>query len=601
MTNPVFIAVDIGGTWLKAAAFEPQDFDRTLEGLWPETFQEPGSLGSGSGMEFGMRVAALVRAAAGTRPVAGIGIATPGIVNPAGSGVSKCALHLQPLDDPAWIHTVRQLVNAECVLINDAQAGLCGAAQLHLLPASGTVGFMAVGTGLGFVIWKNGKLWNPGRSLPLLGSVRTPAGSYDEIASASRLAAGHPSGKLDCWLADPACVEERTRYFSNLKAIIGTAATLYQLDRVIVGGGLSGAAQAASFPLEKVLADTIAEFPELDRFPVIQTAVEGNRLNLLGAAALAAGHSVIASGEDLQFDSFTTEAVLRKNLHLEKLGTAEILALMHSEESEAGARLGETFAAMAPMIDEIAESMDAGGRIIYVGAGTSGRLAALDAVELPCTFGSPLGEAAALIAGGSSEALDTIETGAEEDCSSVPDLLLIQPGPLDTIIGISASGSSFFVRSALAFGKSRGSRTIMIREAPDNETSGPFEIIPLRSGSEILQGSTRLKAGTATKRVLNALTTGIMIRRGKVRGSSMIDLHCLNEKLRTRAIRILRDLYGLEEADGRILLEQSGWNLRQAIDGLDKKLADFPRRSSHPLVVLNPIQPIPAATMDVNR
>ena len=209
----------------------------------------------------------------------------------------------------------------------------------------------------------------------------------------------------------------------------------------------------------------------------------------------------------------------------------------------------------------------AGGRLIYVGCGASGRLAACDATELNCTFGLPLHQALALISGGAAEALMTIESEFEEDASSVPDLLLMDPNASDVVIGISASGSAYFVQSALALARSRGCYTVLL-SAQERASVPVDQHIGLMTGAELVTGSTRMKAGTATKKILNALTTSAMILNGKVAGTFMIDLACVNEKLVARAVRIIQTLHGVTAEDARDVLERNEMRLSAALASL---------------------------------
>jgi N-acetylmuramic acid 6-phosphate (MurNAc-6-P) etherase len=171
-----------------------------------------------------------------------------------------------------------------------------------------------------------------------------------------------------------------------------------------------------------------------------------------------------------------------------------------------------------------------------------------------------------LIAGGSADATLTIESDSEEDFSAVPDMILLNPGPLDTVVGISASGTAFFVRSALAYAKAKGARTILIHEAAVEKETFFDASIPLHSGPEIVCGSTRMKAGTATKKALNILSTTAMILLGKVRSGHMIDLDSSNRKLRLRAVRILADLKNLSSEDAESQLRANSWDLPRTLD-----------------------------------
>src|SRR5699024_7087182 len=156
--------------------------------------------------------------------------------------------------------------------------------------------------------------------------------------------------------------------------------------------------------------------------------------------------------------------------------------------------------------------------------------------ELPCTYGFPDDKALAVISGGVSDAAIEIESDFEEDASAVPDMLLLNINSRDVVIGISASGSAYFVQSALAFAKYRGALSVLLQaEFPKEVPRFCHSVIPLYSGSEVVTGSTRLKAGTATKKVLNCISSAIMIKLGKVEGSYMINVACSNKKLVERA------------------------------------------------------------------
>jgi N-acetylmuramic acid 6-phosphate (MurNAc-6-P) etherase len=191
-------------------------------------------------------------------------------------------------------------------------------------------------------------------------------------------------------------------------------------------------------------------------------------------------------------------------------------------------------------------------------------------VEIPCTYGLPKDRVLVVIAGGTADAAMEIEDNFEEDVSSVPEMLLLHIDTKDLVIGISASGSAWFVQSALALAKSRGAYRVLIRAAA-SEHSLPFcdREIPLHSGWEVVAGSTRMKAGTATKKALNFITTAATIRLGKVKGSYMIDVACINQKLVNRAIHILQTLYRVEEPASLELLERHRYDLGKAIRELD--------------------------------
>ena len=233
------------------------------------------------------------------------------------------------------------------------------------------------------------------------------------------------------------------------------------------------------------------------------------------------------------------------------------------------------------------ESLRNGGRLFYVGAGSSGRIGVLDASEIPPTFGAPTHLVQGVLAGGATALHRSVE-GAEDE-ESAGAFALDERGvkPADVVIGITASGQTPFVRGALARAKSFGAKTILLTCNPHlspvvagvspaageiaagtiASTDGDL-LITLPVGPEILAGSTRLKAGTATKVALNVISTGAMIGLGKVRGNLMIDLHTTSTKLRDRAVRIVAEVTQRDYESARGFLEANDWNLRAALEKL---------------------------------
>ncbi len=209
-----------------------------------------------------------------------------------------------------------------------------------------------------------------------------------------------------------------------------------------------------------------------------------------------------------------------------------------------------------------ADALERGGRVVLVGAGTSGRLAVLDAAELPPTFGLDPGLVQARIAGGDVALRRAVE-GAEDDADagerSVEDV-----GADDLVIGVSASGGAPFVRAAVLAARARGARTVGIVNAPNGALARDADVgIIAATSAEPIQGSTRMRAGTAQKIVLNAISTGAMIRLGKTYGNRMVDLVATNAKLRARSERLVRDLAG--DVDARALLEAAGGSVKTAV------------------------------------
>ncbi len=222
---------------------------------------------------------------------------------------------------------------------------------------------------------------------------------------------------------------------------------------------------------------------------------------------------------------------------------------------------------IAAVIDTVAESFRAGGRLIYVGAGTSGRLGVLDASECPPTFGSDPAQVQGIIAGG-DRAMFRAQEGAEDS----PDLGAAQMDDLgvqsgDVVVGIAASGTTPFVRGAVLRARTLGATTVFVACTPlDREFASKLNhCIIAVTGPEIVTGSTRLKAGTATKMILNMITTGANIRVGKTWGNLMVDLKATNAKLQDRSERMLMEVCELSRADAQALLHASGGHVKTAI------------------------------------
>jgi N-acetylmuramic acid 6-phosphate etherase len=265
-------------------------------------------------------------------------------------------------------------------------------------------------------------------------------------------------------------------------------------------------------------------------------------------------------------DHLLTEARNPGSEAIDRLGAAEIVALMNAEDAKVVAAVAAESAAIARAIEWAAERFRRGGRLIYVGAGTSGRLGVLDASECPPTFGTPPEMVVGLIAGGPAALTRAIE-GAEDDPDrGAADLRGLGVGPDDLVAGIATSGRTPYVLGAIDEARRAGAATVGIVCNRPSLLGGrvDLEIAPL-VGPEVVAGSTRLKAGTATKLVLNMITTGAMILIGKTLGNRMIDLMPTNEKLRLRSRRILRELTGLDDAGAAELLARSGGRLKRAL------------------------------------
>jgi N-acetylmuramic acid 6-phosphate etherase len=246
-----------------------------------------------------------------------------------------------------------------------------------------------------------------------------------------------------------------------------------------------------------------------------------------------------------------------------------IAALMNREDRRAVRAVGRIQSQIAAGVESIVAALRAGGRLFFVGAGTSGRLGVLEAAECPPTFGTPRRLVQGLMAGGRGAVFRSRE-GAEDDAGAARRAMRARVRRGDVVVGISASGVTPFVRAALATAKARGARTVLVAcnaetRAPGTPSRrGPIRIVPV-TGPEVLAGSTRLKAGTATKLILNTLTTASMAALGRVYGNRMVDLQPRSAKLRERALRLVADLAGVSRPRARAALRTSGGRVRVAI------------------------------------
>jgi N-acetylmuramic acid 6-phosphate etherase len=266
-------------------------------------------------------------------------------------------------------------------------------------------------------------------------------------------------------------------------------------------------------------------------------------------------------------DPRLTEQPNPRSRQIDRLTPLEIVDLVNAEDRMVAAAVGEEREAIARAMQLVVASFQAGGRLIYVGAGTSGRLGVLDASEMPPTYGTDPEMVQGVIAGGPA-ALTRAQEGAEdraEDGAAAVDERSV--GPDDFVLGIAASGTTPYVHGALARARELGAKTgflLCTYPSPDLHHVHDVVIAPL-VGPEVITGSTRMKAGTATKMVLNTITTGAMVLLGKVYGNLMVDLQVTCEKLRDRGERILVESLGIDRARASELLESAGGHVKTAL------------------------------------
>ncbi|MBX9391660.1 N-acetylmuramic acid 6-phosphate etherase [Streptomonospora nanhaiensis] len=261
-----------------------------------------------------------------------------------------------------------------------------------------------------------------------------------------------------------------------------------------------------------------------------------------------------------------TEARRTDLAGIDRMGTEAIVRAMNDEDRAVAPAVAAAAPAIAAAVDAIAERMNRGGRLIYVGAGTAGRMGVLDASECPPTFNTAPGQVVGLIAGGPTAIHNAVE-GAEDDTeAAVADLEALALVPDDTVVGISASGRTPYSVAAVRHAAGRGALTVGVSSNPGSPLGAAADhAIEVETGPELIAGSTRLKAGTAQKLVLNTLSTVTMIRLGKTYGNLMVDLRSTNEKLRVRAHRIVEMATGADEDEVRRALSAAGGHVKTAI------------------------------------
>lgn len=274
-----------------------------------------------------------------------------------------------------------------------------------------------------------------------------------------------------------------------------------------------------------------------------------------------------------------TEQVNPNSQNLDQLTSLELVELFNQEDAKTLEAIANAKTQLAQAIDLAASSLAQGGRLFYVGAGTSGRLGVLDAAECPPTFCTPPELVQGIIAGGAAALVrssEDLEDKKEDGAEAIAHRHITE---LDVVVGITAGGTTPFVHGAIQAARQRGASTILIACVPTEQVSIDADLdIRLIVGPEVLAGSTRLKAGTVTKMALNILSTGLMVKLGKVYGNRMVAVAVTNKKLHDRALRILQDLTNLSREDAGYLLERSGRHVKLALlmhwTGLEKKEGD---------------------------
>jgi N-acetylmuramic acid 6-phosphate etherase len=289
---------------------------------------------------------------------------------------------------------------------------------------------------------------------------------------------------------------------------------------------------------------------------------------------------------DAKLETLLTEQPHPSSSGLDDLSTSELLALINAADAEVPAAVAREIPRIAAAVEAIAGALERGGRLFYIGSGTSGRLGVLDAAECPPTFDVSPDLVQGVIAGGPAALVRAVEGAEDSPESGARDLLSAGFAAGDVLVGISASGRTPYVLGAIAKARETGAMTCGISCTPDSDLSRavdyPMEPV---AGPEVLTGSTRMRAGTATKLVLNMISTAVMVRLGHVYGNLMVNVQPTNRKLADRARRIVAQATGLTRESAGELLERAGWSVRTAIvmqkSGVGREEAERRLREAH--------------------
>lgn len=269
---------------------------------------------------------------------------------------------------------------------------------------------------------------------------------------------------------------------------------------------------------------------------------------------------------DESTSSSITEQRNLNTIHLDQVSTLQMVQMMNSEDHLVAPAVAAALPQIAAAIDQISERMAAGGRLFYIGSGTSGRLGILDASECPPTFSADPGQVVGIIAGGDIAIHRAVEEIEDHPEQGIADLAQQQLTALDSVVGLASSGCTPYVIGAISFARQQGAFTVGVSCIPNSPLGDQVELsIAPVVGPEVLTGSTRLKAGTAQKMVLNMISTGVMVKLGKVYSNLMVDLRATNSKLRARSLRIVQDACGVGEDTAAQALQACNGEVKTAI------------------------------------
>ncbi|MCW5965095.1 MAG: N-acetylmuramic acid 6-phosphate etherase [Bryobacterales bacterium] len=268
----------------------------------------------------------------------------------------------------------------------------------------------------------------------------------------------------------------------------------------------------------------------------------------------------------ISLETLLTEQRNPASVAIDRLPTIDVLRVINQEDAKVAAAVEEALPAIAAALDLIVDRLSAGGRLFYTGAGTSGRLGVLDASECPPTYNVPPDLVTGFIAGGDGALRRSVEGAEDSPEEGASDLMAYGSGAGDVLVGIAASGRTPYVIGALEKARSLGVATVALSCTAQAAISAHADVaIEVLCGPEVITGSTRMKAGTATKLALNMLSTGAMVKLGHVYGNLMVNVQQTNEKLRNRAVRIVEQALEIPNEEARLLLDEAGGEVKTAI------------------------------------